>query len=102
MSLYEGAVGVVIEYTVLDSSGQPLNISAASSKKLIFRKPDRVILEKNADFVTDGSDGKLKYTTVEGDLVPHGNWRAQADIIVPGVVDGRTEVEVFDVGAILK
>ena len=93
----EGTVGAVIQYTVLDGAGAPLNISTATTKKLIFKKPNGAVIEKTAEFVTDGIDGKLKYVTVANDLVPSGTWRAQAYVVVPGVADGKTEVKNFPV-----
>lgn len=97
--LQEDAIGALIVVTVVDGNGAAINLSGSTTKKLIFRKPNKKIVEKDADYFTDGSDGKLKYTTVSGDLKPDGVWRVQAYIVKSGVIDGRTKVGLFEVRA---
>ena len=92
----EATVGVLIEYTVLDVDGDALDISGATTKKLIFKKPNGVVVSKDADYVSDGADGKLQYSSILGDLTPYGKWEVQAYIVRSGL-DGRTEVETFEV-----
>jgi hypothetical protein len=36
-----------------------------------------------AGFTTDGTDGKIEYTTVDGDLNGAGNWEIQAKVVTP-------------------
>lgn len=92
----EGAIGAIIEYIVLDDDDEPLDISSATVKALVFKKPDGTVVEKTAVFVTNGTDGKLKWTTIAGDLTPYGTYSAQARLTMPGF-DGRSQVELFDV-----
>jgi hypothetical protein len=98
MSFYpqEYAVGTVIEYQVLDREDNPKDISSASSKKLIFKKPDGQTFIKLANFSTDGIDGKLSYTTIANDLTPWGTWQVQADLVMSGF-DSPTEIVTFEV-----
>src|SRR5262245_35840687 len=101
MSIQEGTVGADIQYTVLDENGAPKDISSATVKKLIFRKPDKTELTVVAAFVTDGASdpgkGLLRYvTTTVNDLSPPGNYRIQADLVMPGFT-GRTGVDLFSV-----
>jgi hypothetical protein len=91
-SVQENTVGSVIEYQVLDTDGAPLDISGATNTQLIFKNPSGVTITKTAAFVSDGTDGKLQYVTVEGDLVGYGAWQIQAHLTLLGA-DGRTEVE---------
>lgn len=92
----ESTVGVMVEYVVLDTDGDPLDISGATTKKLIFRKPNGIVVTKDADYVTDGADGKLQYSCILGDLSPYGRWECQAYIVRSGL-DGRTERAEFSV-----
>ena len=92
----EATIGVMIEYTVLDTLGVALDISGATTKKLVFKKPNGVVITKDADYTTDGSDGKLQYSSTTGDLLPYGTWSVQAYIVRSGL-DGRTERATFSV-----
>lgn len=91
-----GAAGVVIEMTVGRGDGTPVDLSAASKKDFVFRTPSGTVMTKAASFVTDGQDGKLRYVTTAGDLVPAGLWELQADIIIAGF-SGRTARVTFRV-----
>ena len=97
--LQEDFIGALIVVTVVDKNGVPINLAGATTKKFILRQPNKKVIEKDAEYFTDGSDGKLKYTTVEGDLKPDGVWRVQAYIVKSGVIDGRTKVGLFEVRA---
>jgi hypothetical protein len=92
----ENTVGVVIEYTVLDDEGVALDISGATTKKLYFKKPNGVVISKDAEYVSDGSDGKLQFSTTAGDLSPYGKWSCQAYLVKSGL-DGRTAKAEFSV-----
>jgi hypothetical protein len=97
MAIQENAIGVPIEYGVLNSDGSARNISAATVKKLLFKKPNGVRLEKTANFSNPpGSDGKLVVTTVAGDLVPYGVFEVQAELTFT-TSDLRTEIATFPV-----
>jgi hypothetical protein len=63
-----GEWGFSIEFVFTDKNGAPIDISAATSMLIIIRKPNGVKLTKTASFTTDGKDGKIKYTTVNGDF----------------------------------
>lgn len=96
MAIQENAVGANIEYTVLDANGDPKDISTATIKKLIFKKPNGVTLEKTADFTNTGSDGKLKITSIDGDLQPYGIFQVQA-LLTIGTFNSRTKTDTFPV-----
>lgn len=57
-----------------------IDISDATNLTIYFYKPDGTILTKTATFVTDGTDGQIKYPSVDGDLDQSGIWRIQAKI----------------------
>ena len=96
--IHENQIGAKIVVQVNDSDGNPKNISTAEIKKIYFKKPDRTFLIKDAQFNTDGLDGLLKYETVDGDMVPGGNWQAMPYVKMPGF-DGFGAVVIFDVYA---
>jgi len=89
-------VGVIITVTITEA-GSAKNISTASVKKIWFRDPNGDEVEKTAEFVTDGSDGKVKYTTIADDLDTAGEWEFQAKITTPAATFG-TSRGTFEVG----
>lgn len=79
-----GDVGAVLRLTIKDG-GSAVNISGASAKKFELAKPDGTLTEVTAVFVTDGTDGKLKWTTTSAnDLDQAGPWSVQAKITDAG------------------
>ena len=75
-------IGTVFEVTLYECENT-IDISVASTKKILFRLPDGSVLEKDGVFKTDGTDGILQYTTIEGDLIQKGTWKIQARITLP-------------------
>jgi hypothetical protein len=75
-----------------------VDISTATTKQIIFRKPDKTLLEKTASFVIDGTDGKLKYTTIANDLDINGKWNLQVRVVLP-TGDWHSDIYEFTVHA---
>ena len=75
-------IGTKFLVTVKDGTST-VDISAASEKKLIFKRGNGSVVEKAATFDTDGTDGKLSYITTSGDLSSIGSWKIQAKVILP-------------------
>jgi hypothetical protein len=76
-------VGTIIEMTVTDLATEAaLNIAAATTKQIIFEKPDGDSVTKKAVLTGDGTDGKMQYTIVDGDLDQVGEWNYQGFVIV--------------------
>ena len=73
----KGDIGTVFQVTIKNVSGA-VDISSATTKQIKFRNPSGTVTTKSADFVSDGTDGKLKYTTVSGDLSATGRWKIQS------------------------
>jgi len=76
---------IPFEFTISDQDGTIVDISSASVLEVIFRKPDKSTFTRTAAMVTDGTDGKLQYTTVLADLDAGGPWRAQAEVTISSV-----------------
>jgi hypothetical protein len=80
--IHVGDIGTRFDITVVED-GEPLNISSATTKELIFRKTDKTTVTKEAAFVTNGADGKIRYVTADGDLDQAGVWKLQVHLILP-------------------
>jgi|TARA_R100000008_G_scaffold76973_1_gene57146 hypothetical protein len=74
-------IGTQLIGTVKDS-GAIVDISSASSITMIIKKPDQTTSTKTASFNSDGSDGKMKYVTVSGDLDQAGNYKIQGKVVI--------------------
>ena len=74
-----------------------LDVSSASAKQIIFKKPSGTILTKTAVFKTDGTDGIVKYVSIADDLDESGRWKMQAKITFPTGDSWSSEVTSFKV-----
>lgn len=83
-NVHVGDVGTLLVVTVQDENGAVVDISTASTKQILLKKPDKTtLLTKAASFATDGKDGVLNYTTIAGDVDQAGDWQIQAKVILP-------------------
>lgn len=80
--IHVGDVGTVFVFTVTNENDVAVDLSGATTKSIIFSKPDGSTVTKSASFYTSGTDGILTYTTTTGDLDQPGNWRSQAYVIL--------------------
>jgi hypothetical protein len=76
-----------------------LDLQNASVKQLKFKFSSTVI--RDAVFVTDGSDGKVKYITVHADLVFNkaGAWKIQGYVEIPSAGKWNTAIATVTVEA---
>ena len=88
-------IGTAFEITLQDDS-TVVNISAATTKQIIFQKPDGTTVTETADFVTDGTDGKIQYVIASGDLDTVGTWSIQAKIII-STNTWYSDIQTFEV-----
>ncbi len=86
----KNTIGLNIILTAKDQAGAIVNISSASTKNLVFVRPDGTTFTRAGAFVTDGGDGKLKYVTQSGDLNQAGDWEIEADIVLAGGFAARS------------
>ena len=93
--IHVGDVGTILERTVTDG-GVAVDISTASVRQFILRKPSGAAATKTAAFSTDGSDGKLRYVTVADDLDQAGQWSLQVYLEMTAG-KWHSDVAVFDV-----
>lgn len=81
--IHQNDIGTQLVVTVLDD-GSPVDIGLATDIEIILRKPDNTTLTKPAVIYTNGSDGKMAYTTVDGDLDIVGNYKIQGKVEING------------------
>ena len=84
--IHQNDIGTLIQIQVVDCDGTAVDISGATAKQMVFKKPSGATLTVNADFVNTGVDGLLKYMIVSGDLSEIGTWKVQAIVIVGGYI----------------
>lgn len=89
-------VGTRLGVTVKEG-GSVVDISGATATKQIkLYKPSGTTVTKDADFTTDGTDGKMEYVTVADDLDEVGVWRIQGYLSFDGWT-GHTDISEFEV-----
>jgi len=77
--IHNGDVGTIIRLTITeDDDTTAIDVSGASVKTFYFLKPDGTKENVDAEFDSDGTDGKLKYTTIASDIDTTGSWQIQA------------------------
>lgn len=84
-------IGTTIRVTIKEN-GNPLDISAATTKTFKFRKPSGAVVTKAAVFTTSGADGNLEYTTIVDDLDETGSWLGQVFL---GFTGGQWHTDFF-------
>lgn len=96
--VHVGDIGVVFTATVKDG-GAVVDVSGMSGASMVFNGPGSAVKTKTAAFTTDGTDGKVDYTTVSGDLDVPGRWTVQVVINYTGPTRTfHSDLYVFDVG----
>lgn len=76
-------IGTQLIMTVKDD-GVVVDISNASSLSVILKKPDGQNYTKTGTLLTDGTDGKMYYTSVNGDFNAAGNYKIQGIVELSG------------------
>jgi len=80
-------IGTNIILTVKKQDGTVADISTATTKQYRLQKKDGTVITRVADFVGDGSDGKLTYNTIQDDIpeADAGIWLVQVYLVMTGV-----------------
>ena len=77
----------------IQESGSGVDVSSASTISVIFRKPDDEVIVRSGVKLTDGTDGKVYYDTVAGDLDEAGHYKLQAKIVL---ASGTYYTDIYD------
>jgi len=104
--IHKNDVGTVFEVTLRDDTIIVDVASATVTKELVFKSPKpasgtSTVSTKAASFTTDGTDGKIQYTTIANDLNEIGLWNLQAHVIL-STGDWRSDIQSFEVFANLE
>lgn len=90
-TIFENDVGTIFKVKIVDcDTGDVIDISAATTLQITFKKPDKKTVTKTAAFSTDGSDGYLQYVVVDGDIDMVGIWNLQAYVAGVGFKNNST------------
>lgn len=91
--------GTLVRITITED-GSAVNISDATVKRIKFRRKDKTTFQVDANFLTDGTDGVIVYTSGSADFNQPGEWRMQAYIETP-TGKWHSEIQSFSVGEII-
>ncbi len=78
--VHNGDVGTAFRLTIVNTAGTAIDVSTATTKYIYFQDPTGAKVQKTAAFTTNGSDGKIQYTTIAGDIDKVGTWQIQGYI----------------------
>jgi len=90
-----GDYGWIGKLRIVEDGG-PVDLTAFTTRQMIFRTPDGATLTKTASFDTNGVDGVLRYEVLTGDIATPGRWLVQARVSRTGA-QITTEAHAFDV-----
>jgi len=88
-------IGTIFQLEVQEDD-VAVDISAAISIDFYFGAPSGATKSKVGEFVTDGTDGLIRYTTIADDLDEVGPWQVQAKVELPAW-EGHTSIVDFSV-----
>ena len=80
--IHEGDIGTKLLITVTDD-GVVVDLSSATSLSIFIKKPDGTILTRVGVLETDGTDGKMYYITLTGELDAAGGYKIQGLVVIP-------------------
>ena len=86
-------VGTRFLITVQDD-GVAVDISTATARQINFKKPSSTVLNRAGSLFTDGTDGKMYYDAVAGDLDEAGDYKIQGKVTFPSGIYS-TDVQIF-------
>jgi hypothetical protein len=72
-------IGTRFLATIKDN-GAVVNVSGAPYLNFTFKKPDDSLISRSATIYTNGTDGKIYYDTVAGDLNQAGLYKLQGQV----------------------
>ncbi len=99
--IYVNDCGTAFRCPVTGEQEETMDVSAATSLLMWFQRPDGTSFERDAELVTDGTDGVIQYVTEQGDLDQSGRWRVQPVVGLNGGVNHGNVVK-FKVNANLR
>lgn len=98
---FTGDFGAVVEIEMVDQDLAVTDISGAVVKEILLKKPGGTLLTKTADFVSDGTDGKIDCSIASGDFDEEGTWKVQGKVSKAGEFQYSSEPGSFRIGPVL-
>ena len=96
MAIHRGDIGLVVEVQ-FTCNGVPDTIPADALLEMRFFKPNGQSMSRPAVLSTDGTDGKIRYTMVDGDLDYAGRWMYQGFVTLVGGDRWASDIQNFTV-----
>lgn len=96
MPIQQGAIGLEFDFAIVDTAGNPVDVTGATTLEIIVRQPAGTIQTWAATQVA-GQTNRITYTTVSGNLPESGIWQYQARVVFADGDDIRSSVETFRV-----
>ena len=94
--IHKDDIGTKLLITVTDC-GTVLDISTATALSIFIKQPDGTLLSRTGVLETDGTDGKMYYLTVAGDLDTAGSYKIQGKVTLPSAASHYTSTATFRV-----
>ncbi len=98
-NIHIGDIGTIFTVTIKDEDGTVVDVSTDSTQEIICAKPNGDTVTQTSSFTTDGTDGKIQFTTTAaGDLDKKGKWHLQGKVVITAGT-WRTNIGHFKVFA---
>lgn len=81
---------------VVSERNVAVDISSATTKQMLFKKPSGTVDTQTTTFTSDGTDGKMYYNLLTADIDETGEWEVQGKVILTGGTY-TTEIHKFTV-----
>lgn len=92
-----GDIGTVLSITVLSArTGQPLDLSTATTLEILLQRPDFTNMVKTATS-SSPTTGVLQAVVGQGDISMAGTWHVRAHVAGPGY-DYHSDLKPMTVG----
>ena len=96
-TVFKGHIGLAIDVQVVDDdTGEAIDLSNAGTKQIKLKGPNQATSAKTASFINTGTDGWVRYVTLNGDLDVIGVWQIQGYFVDSGETF-HTSVDTFTV-----
>lgn len=85
--IFVGDIGTIFILEIVedvDGVDTAVDVSGATTKQIIFKKPDKTIDTQTAAFTTDGTNGKIQYASQASDIDATGQWAIQGKVVLSG------------------
>lgn len=80
--IHVGDIGTSFEVTLYDCD-VIVDVSGATTQEIVLLKPDESRVVKTTTFLSDGTDGVIRWLSQVDDLDQEGKWKLQGHIILP-------------------